>query len=561
VRKIISILVALGLVLALSAVATPVAAKITGVSFTVVPNCAGQVGVWNISFTTSASLTEGLHEVCIVFPDGTEIPPTGAYPAGAWKKGDIEMDGIDVFAEEITVTGTTVCFLVPVDFTAGAHFVTFTSDACIVNPPPSWKYVSVYTSREPDSTPVASLYPKKIIPCESSYGFYWDSSPTYPGIAPYFVPPFKMCGQANNTTIGIEGAVAHPYIADGYMNAFNLTFEAYPVGCEAPCENVTITVSLVASPQFPCLTKVSTVTLNLTDPGGTYTMTTKNLTWDPCTMVEPAEIDIAVDMPLAANTAIEWAGLIHFDTVGEYTLCFKAVCPGGATCEPPDCTDGGLLLAEDCFDFTVHQWKDANKIELDEKWNLISLPLVPFDTDIDALLASLSSYALDGDGCADLVSIWHYDRCLDEWFVHGNGQSSLTDMVDGDAYWVRMTYPMGDCRPIYQQLLGICVLSPASYNWWVFGTHKAMPPAAPSAYPVCAGWNMIGFTSWMDDTMANYLWNFGGGLPEQPYPLVYGWDNTGDWLTSGWKVVTSGDNFEVGQGYWAAFGADGTIFP
>jgi hypothetical protein len=73
---------------------------------------------------------------------------------------------------------------------------------------------------------------------------------------------------------------------------------------------------------------------------------------------------------------------------------------------------------------------------------------------------------------------------------------------------------------------------------------------------------MIGFTSWMDDTMANYLWNYGSPTPPEPaYPLVYGWENTGDWLTSGWKVVGSGDNFEVGEGYWAAFAADGTIFP
>jgi hypothetical protein len=280
-------------------------------------------------------------------------------------------------------------------------------------------------------------------------------------------------------------------------------------------------------------------------------------------MVEPKLELIALNMPLTAATSMTWAGLIHFDTVGDYTLCFTAVCPPGGGCIPPDCSNGGTVLVQQCYDISVHQWKDANKIRLDEKWNLISLPLVPFDTDIDALLASLPGQALNGDGASDLVSIWNYDRCADEWFVHGNGQSSLTDMVPGDAYWVRMTYPMGDCRPIYQQLLGICVLSPAYYDWWVFGTHVAMPPAAPGAYPVCAGWNMVGFTNWQNDTAGNYLWNFGSPTPpEQPYPLIYGWDNTGDWLTSGWEVIaTPAGTLEVGQGYWMAFQWDDTIFP
>jgi hypothetical protein len=196
------------------------------------------------------------------------------------------------------------------------------------------------------------------------------------------------------------------------------------------------------------------------------------------------------------------------------------------------------VIAERCIDFEVHQWKDAGKIVLQEKWNLISLPLVPFDTDIDVLLASLPAEALDADGTDDLISIWNYDRCADVWTMYAGG--GLTDMVDGDSYWVRMSYPMGN------------------YTWWVWGTERAMPPAAPSVYPMCAGWNMFGFTSLTDDLFQSYLWNLDGTANE---PLVYGWDNTGDWTTSDWLIKNTGDTLVSGQGFWGYFPAAGNIVP
>jgi len=533
VRKIISILVTLGLVLALTAIATPTAAKVSGVVVDVDPACACIKAVYTVNFTTEASLTEGVHCVCIKFPEGTTVPATG----DDWEDGDITINGDPVFGSEVTVTGTEVCFLPPADYAAGAQSVVFTDDAGIKNPCTPGKYkLEVYTCREPDSTPVlsAAYY---IIPCYSDYTFVWDASPTYPGIALGFVPPYKVCGQE-----GFDGAVEHPYVAGAWMNAFNLIFMPYPEGCVAPCGTVDLYMSLIASPQFPCaeVDPVSTVTINLTGIG------TFNLTYDTCTMDEPEEILIVDDMALTFNTTVVWPGLIHFDTVGAYTICFWAECPGAAggdICNPVAGEDE--ILVETCFDFNVHQWKDAGKITLDEKWNLISLPLVPFDTDIETLLASLDSEALDADGLDDLISIWGYDRCSDTWSVYGNGQSSLTDMVDGASYWVRMSYPMA-----------------GNYTWWVWGTEKAMPPAAPSAYAMCEGWNMFGFTSLLDENSDDYLWNFGGaGEPE--YPLIYGWDNTGDWTTSDWLLVdpTIPDSMLTGQGYWGYFTAPATIIP
>jgi len=536
VRKIISILLTLGVVLGLTLAAAPASADVTKAVVSTDPDCACVVAAYNISFNTTASLTEGVTCVCIDFPAGTTVPATGVYPAGAWKDGEIVINGYSVFAEEITVTGTEVCFLAPVDIPAGPILVEFSLGAGIKNPCEAGKYkLEVYTCRAPDATPVLSQ-PYTIIPCYSSYGFTWDSSPTYPGIAKGFLPPFKACGQE-----GFPGAVE--FETGKFQNAFNLTFGALPpVGCESPCSAVEIYMSLIAAPQFPCaeVDPHATVTLNLSTPSE---WTGGELVWDACSMLEPEEILIHKIATLEADTSVTWEGLIHFDTVGSYTIKFWAVCPGGTVgdiCQQTDIED--VILAEKSFDFEVHQWKDAGKITLDEKWNLISLPLVPFDTDIDVLLGSLPAAAKNADGVDDLISIWGYDRCSDTWSVYGNGQSSLTDMVDGASYWVRMSYPMA-----------------GNYTWWVWGTARAMPPSAPSAYSMCAGWNMFGFTSLSDILVDTYLWNLVGTANE---PLVYGWDNTGDWTTSGWNLITFGaDNLVSGQGYWGAFPAAATIIP
>jgi len=537
VRKIIRILLALSVVLGLMVAATPVAAKVTTPAVVVTGNCACTPGVYNITFNITASLTQGVHSVSIKFPAGTTFKPY----TGAWKNGYITINGYSVFGAEVTVTGTEVTFLVPVqqfEAVPMAIEVIFTSNAGVINPCTPGKYqLEVKTSRAPDSTYVLSNK-YTIVPCMSSYIFDWDSNPSYPGIASGFVPPFKACGQ-NGTQV--ENEVAHPTIAGAWMNAFNVTFMAYPAGCYAPCSTVDIVVSLTASPQFPCASlATSKVTLNLTHAtNSSWTLNTTTLIWDPCNDADgvPNEILIADDVPLTKNFLTTWAGLIHFDTVGDYTLCFRAICPGSSAAPCSTTSVGPSVLAEQCFKIKVYQWKDVGKIILDEKWNLISLPLVPFDTSIAGLLASLDSEALDADGGADLVSIWNYSGGT--W---SNYPGALTTMVDGKSYWVRMTYPMT-----------------GSYTWYVFGTARNMPPAAPSAYSVVPGWNMFGFTSLTDKTIGTYLWNYPTSATQ---PLVYGWDNSGDWLTSGWALkLFSGATLVSGQGYWGAFQAAGSIIP
>jgi len=541
VRKIISILLALGVVLGLMVTATPVAAAITGVSVSVAPRCVCQPAVYNVTFNISASLTQGVGCVCIEFPAGTTIPATGS----AWENGDILINSVKVFGAEVTVTGMKVCFIPPVDLepaTNNSIKVEFTSKAGIKNTCTPGKYtLKVSTCRAPDSTPVES--PKfEIIPCVSTYKIAWDSSAMYTGIASDFVPPFKACGQ--NVSYGSVPAVETSPGSGKWMNGFNITLKPDVLGCLTPCvTNVSVYFELTGAPQ-PVVAggPLSQVTLNFT--GG------PNLLWTGGVLTYDATKSAALQVPgetefssigVTENTTATWSGLVHFDTVGDYTLHVWVECPAGA---------GGIcvagtsesIIADRVFTFKVYQWKDVGKIVLKEKWNLVSLPLVPFDTSITGLLASLPAAAKNSDGVNDLVSIWNYSGGA--WSSY---PGTLATMVDGKSYWVRMTYPW----------------SPAggNYTWWIFGTARNMPPLAPSAYSVVPGWNMFGFTSLANMDLDAYLWNFDGTPPK---PLVYGWKNTGSWLDSTWEMHPF-DNADIdllsGQGFWGAFTAAGTIIP
>jgi hypothetical protein len=213
----------------------------------------------------------------------------------------------------------------------------------------------------------------------------------------------------------------------------------------------------------------------------------------------------------------------------------------------------------------VYQWKDAVKIPLFRKWNLISLPLVPL---VDPPISDmLDAYIWK----SDVLSIWHYDRCAAQWQVWptpGPGEVALTDLVDGKSYWVRLSY---NSTPGYQ---------PGDFadGLWTWGTPKPTPPAGPSAYEVCEGWNMVGLTGYETGfwgwgfpiTDQAYLWNWViPPIPTFEYSGIYGWDAPG-WfmpfpqmwysLPASWGPWLLPWLYD-GEGYWISFSHDGYVYP
>jgi hypothetical protein len=518
VRKIISILLALGLVLTFSVVAMPATAgaACTAAVISQTDDCAGEDNVVCINFTIPVTLLAGNDKLSATFPAGTTFP--------TWTTGDITVadDGAVAIHANVTqavVTGTHVEFPIPpMPAIDAGSVVTLCIE--VTNPAGGTYQIDLDYQLACCAAEVFDCAAWVVKPAISTYSLMVDFGLTYDGIAEDFVPPFKACGQ-NSTAAAANHSFNTTFVGGAWHSPFELILVEETEGCDPPCVNATLSFNVTAfpaegTPHVSLNISGESFILTPTSSGGTYS---QNVT-------------------LLLGQNISFVSLLHFDEVGQYTICFEFTCPGtpGGSCQTdPPCVAGeDFIIAEGCYDFEVHQWKDAAKIVLQEKWNLISLPLVPFDTDIDILLESLSAA-----GLADLISIWSYDTASATWTMYSGG--GLTEMVDGKSYWVRMDYPTG-----------------AAFNWWVWGHARAMPPLSPSAYPMSAGWEMFGFTSLVNmqiDGVGGYLWNF------TTLPLTYGWINTGSWMTSGWDIILAGETLTSGQGYWGYFPTGGTVVP
>lgn len=155
-------------------------------------------------------------------------------------------------------------------------------------------------------------------------------------------------------------------------------------------------------------------------------------------------------------------------------------------------------------------------ISLSVGWNLVSLPLIPDDSSIEVVLS----------GLAGVESVWTYVAGV--WYSYSPGvPSDLTDMVDGEGYWISMS---------------------ASATLSVSGTEMPVDPFDPlPAYPVVEGWNLIGFKSTTPMTVDEYL----AGVD---YVRVYEFIDV-------YSVLSATDDMTPGRGYWMAASDPGTIYP
>jgi len=512
------------MILALSAVALPAQAALTNTcsgNVSIVSSCAGDTAVYTINFTAPVTLLKTNDRLSVTFGAGTSLAAVNS----SWVT--VQDFTTPVFGPtnpaSVTINGTKISFPVPGTINAGDLVSVVISK--VVNPA-GGPYTMVLDYQLLCCGPFDfCAIDYTIKPAYSTYYLKVDFGPTYPGIATDFVPPFKACGQ------NYTGTFNTTLIGSNWYDQFTLTLVTNVTGCADLCTNMTLFVDLVAYPTATAKASLNfsksapplTSPIGLNSTGHNYTFVGMNLT--PTLVGE--------------NTTLN--GVLHFDTPGNYTICFKVFCPGGpGSGQCPNCVPPGqeTLVTQRCIPFKVYQWKDAIKIILGEKWNLISLPLVPLvDPPIEDLLASINP-----TDRAQIDSIWYYDNCKDvpeaqKWSMWKGG--GLTTLVDGKAYWLKvMPYNTADCGNI---------------TWWVFGTEKPMPPASPAQYPVCEGWNMVGFLGTAANVSA-YLWNWA------PAPVVvYGWQ-AGCFADQKWVVKTAGASLTLGQGYWMAFPADGAVY-
>jgi hypothetical protein len=158
-------------------------------------------------------------------------------------------------------------------------------------------------------------------------------------------------------------------------------------------------------------------------------------------------------------------------------------------------------------------------ITLAKGWNLISLPLVPSNSSVEAVLSGV----LD-----DLDVVWSYDTETETWFSYSPGApSTLTQMVDGKGYWVKMN---------------------AATTLIVDGTELPPPPELPPAYKVVPGWNLIGFKETTTMTASDYL----AGVT---------WVRMYAFYNGRYYIVLPAHDMVPGRGYWIAVTEEGWIYP
>ncbi|MFC1927274.1 hypothetical protein ACFLW7_01650 [Chloroflexota bacterium] len=165
---------------------------------------------------------------------------------------------------------------------------------------------------------------------------------------------------------------------------------------------------------------------------------------------------------------------------------------------------------------------DVANITLIEGWNLISLPLIPLDSAINAVLAGIMD---------DVISVWYWNAAAERWYSFAPGAASdLTSMTDGKAYWINME---------------------AARMLDLAGTEMPEGTQLPPAYDVVVGWNMVGFKSTATDVAAEDY------LDGTEYVRIYYYEN------GTWSLIPAPytDYMEPGLGYWVAFTEPGTIYP
>ena len=165
-------------------------------------------------------------------------------------------------------------------------------------------------------------------------------------------------------------------------------------------------------------------------------------------------------------------------------------------------------------------------------WNLISLPLIPIDADIDTVLAGVST-----DVTVNKVAYFTGGSAGSwlSWFPAPT-PSNLTTMDDGKGYWIDIS-------------------GTGTLTLTVTGATLALPGQAPPTYDLVAGWNLIGFTSLDTSTQVQvYL----GSAVTDTLEAMYGYNATDDVYA---PIVPDTTNLVPGDGYWLAVSDAGKIYP
>jgi len=171
------------------------------------------------------------------------------------------------------------------------------------------------------------------------------------------------------------------------------------------------------------------------------------------------------------------------------------------------------------------------------RWNLVSLPLVPTSTAIASVLGSSAPY----------IQVWYLyyvsgGSAEPKWYSNvPSWANQLTTLEAGKSYWMWAT-----------QACSFTVTGTACATAGIGGV--PVPPTIPLYYSSAAfdGWNMLGFKSFQTSMKcSDYL----AGLPATSYsPVLYRYDGA-------WIAVGANDNMIPGAGYFIRMYSNQMVLP
>lgn len=230
------------------------------------------------------------------------------------------------------------------------------------------------------------------------------------------------------------------------------------------------------------------------------------------------------DLPAGVSVTLSIQAKVN--TVGE--VCNRATVVALEQHDPVTTNN----MAQVCITADAADPTEEVSLMLDEGLNLISLPLIPDETDP---FIALSGVAFGGNGLVGMYNGSSPTGCWASFDPNTDSYFGCTfDWADGYGYW------MDDVDP------GQSLVVP--------GVELQGGAVIPPSYDVAGGWNLIGFKSTTAKLPSEYLAGISG-----KYVMVYGYDNG-----AFYAVGSPGHAMlQPGFGYWLAVkvGESGTIFP
>jgi hypothetical protein len=181
-------------------------------------------------------------------------------------------------------------------------------------------------------------------------------------------------------------------------------------------------------------------------------------------------------------------------------------------------TDGSFQTETDgSGDLFISKLKIGNYIYLYEGWNLISVPLIPWDHDLEIVLSSIK-------GSYDAVQWYDITESSDHWkHYHIQKPQQLNDLEDLDhrmGFWIHISKPGG-----------------------VLYEYSGDPLVLPEMIPLDKGWNAVGWPSLSSYNRIAGLNNLGYGTEVDAIQWYDAKDDT-------WHSMGPSDYFKRGVGYF-----------